>query len=84
MKQTWNWYREEDGELVLLDYKTDTVSEEQGAEELIKRYHAQLEYYKQTLEQLTGKCVKETYIYSFYLNQVIPMPFDLTERKKPL
>ena len=77
-------YFEEDGELVLLDYKTDTVSEEQGAEELIKRYHAQLEYYKQTLEQLTGKCVKETYIYSFYLNQVIPMPFDLTERKKPL
>lgn len=66
-------YFEEDEELVLLDYKTDTVSEETGAEELLRRYHAQLEYYKQTLEQLTGKRVKETYIYSFCLNRVVPV-----------
>lgn len=64
-------YFEEDGELVLMDYKTDRVSLEGGAEELIRKYHAQLQYYKRTLEQLTGKRVKETYIYSFSLEQVI-------------
>lgn len=67
-------YFEEEGELVLMDYKTDKVSKERGAEALIQRYHAQLEYYKRTLEQLTGKRVKETYIYSFSLEEVIKLP----------
>lgn len=66
-------YFEEEGELVLMDYKTDRVSEERGREELIQKYHAQLAYYKQTLEQLTGKPVKETYIYSFSLEEIIPV-----------
>lgn len=66
-------YFEEDGELVLMDYKTDRASGEKGAEELIRKYHAQLAYYKRTLEQLTGKPVKETYIYSFSLEEVIPI-----------
>lgn len=66
-------YFEEDGDYVLMDYKTDRVSEEQGAEELIHKYHAQLEYYKRTLEQLTGKTVKEVYIYSFALDKVISL-----------
>lgn len=64
-------YFEEDGELVLMDYKTDKVSKEYGKEELVKKYYAQLEYYKKTLEQLTGTHVKETYIYSFSLDAVI-------------
>lgn len=69
-------YFEEDGELVLMDYKTDRVSPERGAEELVQRYHAQLEYYKRTLEQLTGKRVKETYIYSFFLEKTIDVAAD--------
>lgn len=64
-------YFEEEGELVLMDYKTDRVSGEKGKEELVRKYHAQLAYYKRTLEQLTGKRVKETYIYSFSLEEVI-------------
>ena len=67
-------YFEEDGEYVLMDYKTDRVSKEHGAKELVDKYHAQLEYYKKTLEQLTGKRVKETYLYSFALDEVIPVP----------
>lgn len=61
------YFEEEDG-LVLMDYKTDRVSE---AEELVKRYHTQLEYYAQALERLTYKKVKEKLIYSFALHQVI-------------
>jgi ATP-dependent helicase/nuclease subunit A len=66
-------YFEEEDALVLMDYKTDKVSAEGGEDELIERYHAQLEYYKKTLEQLTGKRVKETYIYSFSLDKVIEL-----------
>ena len=61
-------YFEEDGEIILLDYKTDRVRTE---EELRKRYEAQLEYYAQALEQLLGKKVKEKWIYSFTLKKEI-------------
>ncbi len=61
------YFEEEDG-LVLMDYKTDRVSEE---EELIQRYHTQLEYYGQALERLTHKKVKEKLIYSFTFQKVI-------------
>ena len=70
-------YFEEDGELVLLDYKTDAVSAEHGEEELINRYYTQLKYYRRTLEQLTGKNIKETYIYSFSLERTIRIPENL-------
>ena len=61
-------YFEEDGELVVLDYKTDKVFR---VEELVNRYKAQLEYYAQALERLTGKKVKEKILYSFALAQEI-------------
>ncbi|MDD3361099.1 MAG: helicase-exonuclease AddAB subunit AddA [Hespellia sp.] len=61
-------YFEEDGELVVLDYKTDKVK---SASELIERYHGQLDYYAKALEQMTGKKVKEKIIYSFTLGEEI-------------
>jgi len=61
-------YFQEDDALVLMDYKTDRVSE---AEELIKRYRTQLDYYAEALERLTHKKVKEKLIYSFALEEVI-------------
>lgn len=61
-------YFEEDGELVLLDYKTDAKVDE---EELMKRHGMQLMYYKNALERLEKKKVKEVYIYSFYLGKEI-------------
>ena len=61
------WF-EEDGELVVLDYKTDRVFKE---EILREKYHTQLDYYARALEQLTGKCVKEKIIYSFTMQKEI-------------
>lgn len=63
-------YFEEEGELVLVDYKTDYVEQGQG-EELAKRYRTQMIYYARALEQLTGKTVKEKIIYSFSLGKEI-------------
>ena len=59
---------EEDGELVLLDYKSDIVKEES---QLIDRYKVQLIYYKKALEQILDKKVKEMIIYSLYLGKEI-------------
>lgn len=55
---------EEDGELVLLDYKTDIVK---APSELINRYETQLDYYQEALEKMLLKPVKERVLYSFYL-----------------
>lgn len=63
------YFEEEDG-IVVADYKTDRV---QSAEELIKRYYLQLDYYAEALERLTGKPVKEKIIYSFALGEEIPL-----------
>ena len=60
----------EDEEIVLVDYKTDFVR--RGEEQkLIDRYRVQLEDYAQALERMTGRKVKERYIYSFTLGKEI-------------
>lgn len=64
-------YFEEEGQWVLLDYKTDAVYGEQAEEQLSTRYRVQLDYYQKALEQLTGKMVKERIIYSFGLSKEI-------------
>ncbi|MBO5293411.1 MAG: helicase-exonuclease AddAB subunit AddA [Lachnospiraceae bacterium] len=61
-------YFEEDGELVLVDYKTDRVEKGQ---ELVDRYRVQLQYYEEALQRLTGLRVKEKLIYSFALQEEI-------------
>lgn len=63
-------YLEEDGKLILADYKTDKV---RSAEELRKKYQIQLDYYAEALERLTGKSVAEKIIYSFCLECEIPL-----------
>ena len=63
------WF-EEDGELVLVDYKTDSV--EEGNEQLLlDRYQIQMVYYAQALQQITGKKVKEAVIYSLALQKEV-------------
>ena len=60
-------YFEENGELILLDYKTDHVSKQDGADILKKRYKRQLDDYQQALEQMLQKKVRQKLIYSFTL-----------------
>ena len=62
----------EDEEIVLVDYKTDFVR--RGEEQkLIDRYRVQLEDYAQALERMTGRKVKERYIYSFTLGEAFSL-----------
>ncbi len=64
-------YFEENGELMLIDYKTDCVPKEGGADILRQRYSRQLDYYQYALEKMTGKKVAERLIYSFALKETI-------------
>ena len=66
-------YFEEDGSLILVDYKTDKVSKKGGEDELRRRYALQLEYYAKALSQLLQKPVKEKIIYSFSLGKDIEL-----------
>ncbi|WP_286080242.1 helicase-exonuclease AddAB subunit AddA [Parablautia intestinalis] len=59
---------EEDGKIVVADYKTDAVSD---PKELIARYQTQLDYYEEALARLTDKKVMQKIIYSFALGQEI-------------
>lgn len=58
----------EDGELVVVDYKTDFLEKE---EEFVEKYASQVLLYKKALSLCTGYKVKETLLYSFHLGKEI-------------
>ncbi len=60
----------EDGEIVIIDYKTDRVNE---STELKKRYELQLYYYAVALNRLLGLPVRERIIYSTVLGRSITL-----------
>jgi ATP-dependent helicase/nuclease subunit A len=60
----------ENGELVLVDYKTDRVSDPQA---LIDRYQVQLDLYERALTQIIGMNVREKLIYAIALKRVITL-----------
>ena len=59
---------EEDGKMILADYKTDVV---ERPVELVERYRTQLAYYTEALERLMEKEVAEQIIYSFHFEREI-------------
>ncbi len=64
------YFINENGQVVLVDYKTDYV--ENGNEiELVDKYKSQLNLYKQALENALGTKVDKVYIYSVYLDKEI-------------
>ena len=61
-------YFQENGENILLDYKTDQIKE---ASQLIGRYKTQMELYARALAAATDRPVSQAWIYSFCLGQLI-------------
>lgn len=56
----------ENGEIVLLDYKTDVIESLQA---LWNRYSVQIQHYEEALTKLMQMPVKEKILYSFYLEK---------------
>ena len=63
-------YFVENGSVVIMDYKTDMVN---NGDELADKYESQLELYKEAVERITGYNVSEMIIYSFRLDEEIPV-----------
>lgn len=62
------FFIDKDDNLILVDYKTDYV---QNENELVEKYKGQLDIYKEALEQSLDKKVDKMCIYSVYLNKLI-------------
>ena len=59
---------EEAGSMILLDYKTDRVT---NGEELADRYRDQLDLYRVALEETLGLPVREVSLWSFHLGEEV-------------
>ena len=64
-------YFEEEGKLILVDYKTDRVRE---GSELIRRYETQLRWYGRALSAALEKPVSEIWLYSTALKRFVSLP----------
>lgn len=64
------YYINKDDQLILVDYKTDYVPNN-NEQELIDKYKGQLSIYKRALEQALNRKVEAAYIYSIYLDKKI-------------
>ena len=58
------------GEIILLDYKTDYVTKE-NLEEVKERYKVQLDLYKSAIEDISGKKVAKKGLYLFGINEFV-------------
>ena len=63
-------YFEEDGQWVLVDYKTDYMGRSSQSDKVLS-YRPQLDIYKEALESSTDKKVKSGYIYLFDIQEAI-------------
>ena len=66
-------YFVEENAVVLVDYKSDRLWQEDAFRE---KYKIQLRLYKEALERVTDLPVKACYIYAFAPGKMIPMNFD--------
>lgn len=64
----------EDDRIVIVDYKTDAVSDPR---ELAGRYHVQLEYYAKALSAMTGREISELIIYSTRHKCTVNIPYPV-------
>lgn len=62
---------EEEGEIIIVDYKTDHIPKVDGEDILRTRYKVQLDYYQRAIEQITGKKVRQRILYSFALEKEV-------------
>jgi len=63
-------YFYESDEIVLIDYKTDRAGDDR-IEELIDNYSTQIRTYREALNALTGKRVKESYLYLLNISKAV-------------
>ena len=63
-------YFEENGKIILVDYKTDSVKNGE-VNLLVEKYKSQLDYYAKALRVTLDKEVKESYLYLFSIDEAV-------------
>ena len=66
-------YEDKDGNMVLVDYKTDSVTEENYRQVLLSRHKNQLTYYKKACEMMLEKPISKVLLYSVPLGKCVPV-----------
>ncbi len=67
------FFEEEDGRVILLDFKTDRAKNREAAILASKRYRVQMKYYKQALSEILERPVDECYLYFLDCNEAIAL-----------
>ncbi len=73
------FFEEENGDIILVDYKTDHLTEEElqdpakAATKLRERHGEQIEYYTTAISLMCGKAPRERLIYSLPLADTLPL-----------
>ncbi len=65
------FFEEEDGTVVLLDYKTDRAGNRAAAAAAAEKYRVQMKYYKKGLSEILGRDVDECYVYFLECGEAI-------------
>lgn len=67
------FFYDDDGEIVLVDYKTDRLPSDRNAaiEKLLNSHSRQLSYYARAIEEICGKAPKSKLIFSLALGEAI-------------
>ncbi len=66
-------FEDENGEIILVDYKTDSVDEKNCEKVLKERYSTQLSYYKKAIELMLNKPVSKVLLYSVPLAKTVEL-----------
>ena len=67
-------FLEEEGELVIIDYKTDYVPSQGALREKAALYSGQLRAYARALERICGKTVKDCVLYFLSAGTAVSLP----------
>ena len=76
------FFEDENGELILFDYKTDHFTKKELKDRdacrktLLDRHTRQLSYYREAIKRMMEKDVSHSYIYSFALSEAIGIDFS--------
>ena len=64
-------YEDENGDIVIVDYKTSVYHDEKRKKELTAEYAVQLDYYRKAVETLLDRKVSHAYVYFLLYNEAV-------------
>ena len=65
------FFEDQNGRLVLIDFKTDRVKGDDDLKPLSKKYEVQMKYYKKALSEIMNRSVDECYLYFLDAGQAV-------------